>query len=121
MVNIFTMSYRRVYNLERDIKATDWLVYRVRHDEVFAQNLYAAFCNHEFVPKDVWGILTNIRWSCQWHYAAGLIGEIREESANRWYCSGIQLINSQFVPESFVVPEIEETINVIGWIVQDLK
>lgn len=112
------MGYRKIYNLERDIKATDWIVRRVRQDEVFAQNLYAAFCNHEFIPADTWGILTNITWSCAWSYAAGIIGEIRQEPLDRWYCSGIQLINPEFVAESVVVEEIEQSVNTIGWMVK---
>ena len=112
------MVHRRVFNLERDIKSTTWMIDRVKHDDVYAQNLYAAFCNHEFMPEDVWGILTNVRWSCAWRYAANIISEIREESDHtRWYCSGVQLINSGFVPESVIVPIIETDIKNLGWII----
>lgn len=116
------MSHRRVYNLERDIKSTWWIIDRIRRDEIYAQNLYAAFCNHEFVPEDVWGILTNVRWSCPWHYAATMVAEIREEyDPSKWYCSGVQLINPRFVPESVIVPEIEKDIKNIGWLVQPIS
>ena len=111
------MGSRRVYNLERDIKLTNWIVDRVRHDDVYAQNLYAAFCNHVFMPQDVWGILNNVVWHCQWRYAAGIIGEIREEPDEFWYCSGLQLINPGFVAESVITDEIENHIKKIGWII----
>jgi hypothetical protein len=107
-----------VYNLERDIKKTWWMVDKVRRDEVYAQNLYAAFCNNEFVPKDIWGILKNVRWSCTWRYAGGIVAEIREDSDYMdWYCSGINLYNELFVPESCIVPVIAEDLDQLGWLV----
>jgi hypothetical protein len=80
---------RKVFNLERDIRSTDWIISKVRHREIYAQNLYAALCNNEYVPQDVWGILKNIHWDCTWRYAASIVADIREDDSYiDWYCSG---------------------------------
>ena len=121
---------RRVYNLERDLKGTWFIVEKVREHKRYAQNLYAALCNNEFQPQDVWGILTSAKWSCSWRYAGGIIAEIRQEGDYMdWYCSGMgglarynkdsdELITTTgYVPESVVVPEIEQDLNQIGWVI----
>ena len=111
---------RKVFNLERDIRSTDWIITKVRHREIYAQNLYAALCNNSYVPEDVWGILKNITWDCNWRYAADLIADIRQDDSYiEWYCSGTGFIGTDFtgfVEESFVTDEIEMDINNIGWI-----
>ena len=111
---------RKVYNLERDVRSTDWIVTKIRQHEIYAQNFYAALCNNQYQPKDVWGILKNINWDCSWRYAAGLIAEIREdESYIDWYCSGTGFAGTDFagfVEESYVTVEIETDLNNIGWI-----
>ena len=111
---------RKVYNLERDVRSTDWIVAKIRHQEIYAQNFYAALCNNQYQPRDVWGILKNINWDCSWRYAAGLIAEIREdESYIDWYCSGTGFTGTDFagfVEESYVTIEIESDLNNIGWL-----
>jgi hypothetical protein len=111
---------RRVFNLERDLRSTDWIITKIRHQEIYAQNLYAALCNNEYAPKDVWGILKNIHWDCSWRYAAGLIAEIREdESYLDWYCSGTGFQGTDFtgfVEESYVTKEIQQDFDNIGWL-----
>lgn len=111
---------RRVFNLERDLRSTDWIIAKIRHQEIYAQNLYAALCNNEYAPKDVWGILKNIHWDCSWRYAAGLVAEIREdESYLDWYCSGTGFQGTDFtgfVEESYVTPEVESDFDQIGWL-----
>lgn len=112
---------RKVFNLERDIRSADWLVNKVRREEIYAQNFYAALCNNSFVPKDVWGILSNITWDCTWRYAATLIAELREDDSYiDWYCSGTGFKGTDFtgfVEESFITEEVELDITSIGWIV----
>ena len=111
---------RKVFNLERDIRKTEWIVTKVRGREIYAQNLYAALCNNSYVPKDVWGILKNITWDCNWRYAADLVSEIREdESYIDWYCSGTGFQGMDFagfVEESYVTEEVEYDFNEIGWL-----
>ena len=111
---------RKVFNLERDIRKSEWIVTKVRGREIYAQNLYAALCNNSYVPKDVWGILKNITWDCNWRYAADLVSEIREdESYIDWYCSGTGFQGMDFagfVEESYVTEEVEYDFNEIGWL-----
>lgn len=111
---------RKVFNLERDIRSTDWIVSKVRDQEIYAQNLYAALCNNEYVPQDVWGILKNIHWDCTWRYAASLVAEIREDDSYiDWYCSGTGFQGTDFtgfVEESYVTEEVEYDFNQIGWL-----
>ena len=111
---------RRVFNLERDIRSTDWIITKVRQQEIYAQNLYAALCNNEYAPRDVWGILKNIHWDCTWRYAASLVAEIREDDSYiDWYCSGTGFAGTDFtgfVEESYVTEEIESDFNQIGWL-----
>jgi hypothetical protein len=111
---------RKVFNLERDIRSTDWIISKVRQQEIYAQNLYAALCNNEYVPEDVWGILKNIHWDCTWRYAASLVAEIREDDSYiDWYCSGTGFQGTDFtgfVEESYVTEEVEYDFNQIGWL-----
>ena len=111
---------RKVFNLERDIRSTTWIISKVQHHEIYAQNLYAALCNNQYVPKDVWGILSNIQWDCTWRYAADIIADIRnDESYMDWYCSGTGFMGTDFtgfVEESYVTPEVESDFKSIGWL-----
>jgi hypothetical protein len=111
---------RRVFNLERDIRSTEWIISKVRQQEIYAQNLYAALCNNEYVPEDVWGILKNIHWDCTWRYAASIVADIREDDCYiDWYCSGTGFQGTDFtgfVEESYVTEEVESDFNQIGWL-----
>jgi hypothetical protein len=111
---------RKVFNLERDVRQSNWIITKIQKQEIYAQNFYAALCNNAYAPEDVWGILSNIKWDCTWRYAAGLIADIREdESYIDWYCSGtgFQGIDfTGFVEESYVTEEVETDINSIGWV-----
>ena len=115
-----TLMPRKVFNLERDIRSTDWVINKVRYREIYAQNLYAALCNNQYVPKDVWGILSNVQWDCTWRYAADIIADIRkDESYMDWYCSGTGFMGTDFagfVEESYVTKEVESDFNSIGWL-----
>jgi hypothetical protein len=111
---------RKIFNLERDIRGTVWLVDKVRQKEIYAQNLYAALCNNIYQPSDVWGILTNITWDTTWHNAAVIVSEIRQkEDYLAWYGSGSGFKGTDyagFVEESYVTEEIENDFNVMGWL-----
>jgi len=118
------------YNLESDLKSTQWLVDKVKEKDSYAQNLYAAMCNNEFVKNDVWPLLQDKRWSCSWRYAGGIIADMRERGDYiDWYCSGITnstydtvadelaFRSKQFVPESAVTDEIRNDLLKLGWVV----
>ena len=111
---------RKVFNLERDIRKTEWMVDKIRSRVTYAQNIYAALCNNCFSPKDVWSILSSLHWNCTWRYAAHMISDIREDESYRsWYCSGSGFSGTDFVgfvEESTVTDEVNSDFDSIGWV-----
>lgn len=126
------------HNLEYDLRSTQWIVDKVRASEAYAQNLYAAMCNNDFVKNEIWPILQEKSWHCSWRYAGGIVAHMRAEGDYiDWYCSGIrdntdpteeewnswssqeQLnwtnIYSKYVSESTVTDEIREDLLKLGW------
>lgn len=117
-------------NLEYDLRTCDWLLAKVRTEERYAQNLYAAMCNNDFQKRELWPILAEQMWSCSWRYAGGIIADMRQEGDYiDWYCSGIGdgLGNGDgdgsrgYVPESVVTDEIRDDLLKLGWLVVDVK
>jgi len=127
-------------NLEYDLLTTDWIIEKAKSDKVYAQHLYAAMCNNDFIRNDVWPILTEKKWSCSWRHAGGIIADMREEGSYiDWYCSGIvdldedhieiasdeqkkKLLESKaHVSESVVTEEIRKDLLKLGWIVVEDK
>jgi hypothetical protein len=128
-------------NMEYDLRSTQWIIDKVKGDDVYAQNLYASMCNRDFTKNDVWPILTEKRWSCSWRHAGGIIADMQEKGDYiDWYCSGIKnnenLDDEQFseltkeqqefylkmkayVGEGMVTDEIREDLLKLGWIVLD--
>lgn len=129
-------------NMEYDLRSTDWILEKVRNSDVYAQNLYAAMCNRDFIKNDVWPILTSKTWSCSWRSAGGIVANMKEKGDYiDWYCSGIRDISvdiddEQFPPltkaqqdlrnevklyvgESVVTDEIRSDLLKLGWIVVD--
>jgi hypothetical protein len=132
------------HNMEYDLRTCEWMLEKVRGDQVYAQHLYAAMCNNEFTKREMWPILKDERWSCSWRHAGGIIADMREEGDYiDWYCSGIrndgylddqddgqeltieqEIIRKKvaaYVPESVVTDEISDDLFKIGWLVADLK
>ena len=114
----------RHFDLELEMMSAEWFRNKVRESESYAQNLYAAMCNNEFVKNDVWPILEDKRWSCTWRYAGGIIADLREEGDYiDWYCSGIGFYDKSgggpenYVPEGMVTDEIRSDLLKLGWIV----
>ena len=126
-------------NMEYDLRSTQWIVDKVKTNEVYAQHLYASMCNNDFTKNDVWPILTEKRWSCSWRHAGGIIADMQEKGDYiDWYCSGIRdakildddeyqaltkeqqetyIQGKKYVPESCVTDEIREDLLKLGWIV----
>jgi hypothetical protein len=102
---------------------------KVRESDTYAQNLYAAMCNRDFIKNDVWPVLKNETWSCSWRHAGGIIADMRKQGDYiDWYCSGIGdgLGNGDedgvkgYVPEGVVTDEIYKDLKELGWNVVDL-
>ena len=128
-------------NMEYDLRSTQWIIDKVKDDEVYAQHLYASMCNNDFTKNDVWPILTEKRWSCSWRHAGGIVADMQGKGDYiDWYCSGIRdakvldddefcaltkeqqesyIQGKKFVPESCVTDEIREDLLKLGWIVVD--
>lgn len=127
-------------NMEYDLRTTDWILEKVRSDDIYAQHLYAAMCNREFTKNAVWPLLQNKKWSCSWRHAGGIVADMRQEGDYiDWYCSGIvdkdipdeefqQLTHASkerylktraYVHESIVTGEIRADLLKAGWIVVD--
>jgi len=127
-------------NLEWDLRTTDWILAKVRADDAYAQNLYAAMCNNDFIKREMWPLLKEQKWSCSWRYAGGIIAHMQEKGDYiDWYCSGIRDVGYQddpdepkelteeqlqrkaiydrYVAESVVTEEIENDLYKLGWIV----
>lgn len=105
-------------NLEYDLRTTEWILEKVRNSETYAQNLYAAMCNNDFIKNDVWPILTEQTWSCSWRHSGGIVADMREEGDYIvWYCSGIGTYEG-YVSEGEVTDEIREDLLKLGWIVK---
>lgn len=129
------------YNMEYDLRSSEWMVEKVRASEAYAQNLYAAMCNRDFVKNDVWPLLKNQTWSCSWRYAGGIVAHMAGRGDYiDWYCSGIksgpltelekekmteesiarvEWMNEHFVGEGYVTDEIREDLLELGWVVVD--
>lgn len=107
-------------NLEYDLRSTDWICDKVKGSKVYAQSLYAALCNNQFVNSDTFNILSEKHWSCTWRYAGGIIADMREEGDYiDWYCSGIDNYSTSRIPEGTVTDEIRDDLKKLGWFVID--
>ena len=114
-------------NLEYDLRSNEYIAEKCKVDS-YAQNLYAALCNNDFMRNEMWPILKEETWGCSWRYAGGIIADILQHGDYLdWYCSGIGdgLGNGDgdgskgYVAESVVTDEIRTDLLSIGWIVLD--
>jgi hypothetical protein len=133
----------REYNLEYDLRTTDWIIEKCKKDS-YAQNLYAAICNNDFAKFTQTGdrieTYRNLReeyWSASWRSAGGIIADVRGEGDYiDWYCSGIGGLNQEYdaketneqwqartgyVPESVITDEIRADLAKLGWVVIPTK
>jgi hypothetical protein len=124
----------RVNNMEYDLLTTDWILAKVRDNESYAQNLYAAMCNMRFVRTELFPYLRQDPdkdlWSASWRYAGGIIADMRQEGDYiDWYCSGMgglatydveegerYMAAKKYVPEGTITEEIEQDLLKLGWI-----
>ena len=115
-----------INNLEYDLRSSQYIKEKCTAD-YYAQNLYAALCNNDFIKNSVWPILKEEVWSCTWRYAGGIIADIQEQGDYiDWYCSGIRGSDleseddhTRYVSEGTVTDEIRNDLLYIGWIVKD--
>lgn len=110
-------------NLEWELRNTQWIVDKAKASQVYAQNLYAAMCNNQFIQLDAWQILKEEYWSCSWRYAGGIIADMLDEGDYMdWYCSGKGgpmggMEAHGYLQEGTVSKEVEEDLKILGWLV----
>ena len=123
------MRNKLEHDLETDLSKTSWIVDKIRNDDIYAQNLYAALCNNQFQKSEIWPILKDEVWSCSWRYAGGVIADIREQGDYMdWYCSGMGglatydaeenkefMSKMNYVPEGAVTDAIKQDLHKLGW------
>lgn len=106
-------------NLEYDLRTTDWILEKTRTNSVYAQNLYSALCNNDFIKNEMWPLIKGDTWSCSWRHAGGIIADMLQRGDYiDWYCSGIanhEDTLSGYVPEGSVTEEIREDLFKLGW------
>lgn len=116
-------------NMEYDLRSTEWICNKVKDSDAYAQNLYAAMCNMQFIKNAVWPLLKNQRWSASWRHAGGIVADMQEKGDYiDWYCSGIgggdepdvysqghDLKRKGYVAESTVTDEIRADLLKLGW------
>jgi hypothetical protein len=112
-------------NMEYDLRSSEWMCDKVRNSDSYAQNLYAAMCNMQFIKLAVIPILKNQRWSASWRHSGGIIADMQQKGDYiDWYCSGMGegLGNGDadgtkgYVPESVVTEEIANDLKILGWV-----
>ena len=121
-------------DLVQDIYRDDEVLNKIRTRDDYAQNLYAAWCNMQWCPKELWPILRQDPdkdlWSASWRGAGGIVADIRNcgESYMDYYCSGMggvatydveegaeYMAKMKFVPEGTVTDEIATDLDRLGW------
>ena len=106
-------------NMEHDLRTCEWMLTKVRECDRYAQNLYAAICNNNFIQcDDTWNILTENYWHASWRSAGGIIADMRETGDYMdWYCSGMGSNIPGQVSETIVTDEIRSDLLKLGWMV----
>jgi len=121
------------FDMSRDMQDCQWFKDKVRASESYAQNLYAAMCNTQWQPAEIWPVLKNEYWSCSWRSAGGIVADLRAcgEDYMDYYCSGMggfSALDSEtdeeaqahfkskgFVPEEEITDEIRNDLAQLGW------
>jgi hypothetical protein len=114
-------------NLEYDLRSTDWILEKARKEDRYAQNIYAALCNNEWMnikgidPKSTMDLLKEKFWSCSWRRAGGVVADMLGKGDYiDWYCSGINdgatSYANKFVAEGCITGEIREDFKQLGWV-----
>jgi len=118
-------------DLRQDIWRDDEILNKIRSRKDYAQNLYAAFCNMQWCPRELWPIIKEEYWTASWRSAGGIVAEFEGQQGDYmdWYCSGMgglatyeetegeaYMAEKKYVPEGVVTEEIESDLNRLGWI-----
>lgn len=105
-------------NLDTDLFSNLLIIQKVRSSESYAQNLYAALCNNEFVKGD-----EEKNWGCSWRTSGDIVATIIGKGDYLdWFCSGMLLAPDDeylqqkgFVTEGTITEEVEKDLEILGW------
>ena len=122
------------YDLVEDIYRDDEVLNKIRTRDDYAQNLYAAWCNMQWCPKELWPTLRQDPekdlWTASWRGAGGIVADIRNcgEDYMDYYCSGMgglatydeaegdaYMARMKYVPEGTITDEIATDLDRLGW------
>ena len=121
------MIAERSHQLDMDVCQCTWIVDKIRRDDAYAQNFYAALCDQVWYEQDAWQILGDRTWCCSWRTAAAIVADIRGEGDYLdWYCSGSFVwhdqdgyeptaVEKRYVAEGMITAEIQHDLAQIGW------
>ncbi len=100
-------------NLEMDLYRSISICNKC-NDFEYAQALYAALCNNDWVKKDVMQMLKDSYWYCSWRYAGGIVSKMRDVGDYMdFYCTGT---SNGFINEGEIIDEIRRDLSEIGWV-----
>lgn len=105
-------NHENKLNLEMNLLRSHSICRKVKESKEYAQSLYAALCNVEYIST------SGEKWSCSWRYAGDIVARMREEGDYMdWYCSsfGREYDN---IREGIVTKEIQEDLEQLGWTVK---
>jgi hypothetical protein len=121
------------YDLVEDIRNSPEIMAKIRADkDRYAQNLYAAWCNMRWCPRDVFPALRQDEkedlWSASWRASGGIVADLRNKGEDymSYYCSGMGGFATSYeedpewkklghVPEGKITDEIAKDLASIGW------
>ena len=123
------------YDLVEDIRNSPEIMAKIRaEDKRYAQNLYAAWCNMQWCPRELFPALRQDPdkdlWSASWRSAGGIVADLRNKGEDYmdYYCSGMRgglsfdgkeddeyFERTGYVSESDVTEEIAKDLASIGW------
>jgi hypothetical protein len=121
------MIAERTHHLDMDVCQCDWMVERIRRDDAYAQNFYAALCDRSWREDDAWEILSDRTWRVSWRTAGAIVSDIRGSGDYQdWYCTGSFVWHDRdgyeptpselyYVPEGMITEEIRQDLAQIGW------
>lgn len=121
------------YDLVEDIRNCPEIMAKIRaEDRRYAQNLYAAWCNMQWCPRDLIPALRQDPkqdlWTASWRGAGGIVADLRNQNEDYmdYYCSGIRNVEydetenkwwdeAGYASEGEVKDEIAEDLARLGW------
>lgn len=101
------------FDIEQDLYKDEYILERVK-EYSYAQALYAALCNNEWIPVDTMQLLRNEGILVSWRYAGGILSRMRGKGDYMdFYCSGS---DEGMVSEGQITKEIRADLFKLGWV-----